>query len=173
MSMPSCNTYRKRARRIPRRRPSPPPIKPKALIPDNPEHTPPPKSLRIRLTLNLQHIERQNHNLANPNDTARRSVHERLARAPPKRRVEFVAVVLGEVVPCEGLPAVFVHALQDLVGGGVAEAGEEGEEAGAGCGGGFFAEDDLVELRGGGYLCEKCELNGGGGDGVVVVCTLP
>ena len=85
-------------------------------------------------------------------------MHNRLAIASSKRSVKVVTVVFGEEVPCEGLAAVFVDALEDFVGGGVAEAGEEGEEAGGDGGGGGVAEDDLVELGGGGDLWGVCEL---------------
>jgi hypothetical protein len=45
-----------------------------------------------------------------------------------ERPVERIAVVLCEEVSCEGLAAVLVHALEDLVCGSVAEAREEREE---------------------------------------------
>lgn len=150
--------YRKRARRIPRRRPSPSPIKPKPLIPNDPQHTPSPKRLRVRLPLNLEHIQRENHNLANPNQTARRGMHDGLTITPSECSIEVVPVVLGEEVAREGLPAVLVDALEDFVGSGVAEAGEEGEEAGCNGGGGGFAEDDLVELGGGGDLVGRISM---------------
>ena len=55
-------------------------------------------------------------------------------------------MVLGQVVAHEGLTTVLVDALENLVGGGVAETGEEGEETADGGFAGGVLEDDLVEL---------------------------
>jgi hypothetical protein len=79
-------------------------------------------------------------------------MHESLAVTTTECPIEPVAVVFGEVVPCKRLATVFVHTLEDLVGGSVAETGEEGEEAGGNGGRGFVSEDDVVELRCGCYL---------------------
>lgn len=61
----------------------------------------------------------------------------------------------AEVVAGDGLAAVLVDALEDLVAGGVAETGEEGDEFATEGGVGLVLEDDLVELGGVGDLC-KC-----------------
>lgn len=74
-------------------------------------------------------------------------MHDGLARLLAKGGLEVAAVVGGEVVPGDGLAAVLVYPLGDLVAGGVAQAGEEGEELLAGGGGGLVLEDDGVELR--------------------------
>lgn len=73
-------------------------------------------------------------------------MHNRLSIPAAKRRVKVVPEVLGEKITREGLAAILVYALQDLVCGGVAEAGKEREEAGGDGGVCSFAEDDLVEL---------------------------
>ena len=41
-------------------------------------------------------------------------MHDCFASARAEGGVELVAVVEGEVVPCEGLAAVFVDSLEDL-----------------------------------------------------------
>ena len=46
-------------------------------------------------------------------------MHDCFAGARAEGGVELVAVVEGEVVPGEGLAAVFVDSLEDLLGGGV------------------------------------------------------
>lgn len=58
----------------------------------------------------------------------------------------------AEEVAGNGLAAVLVDALEDLVAGGVAETGEEGDELLAEGGVGGLLEDDLVELSGVGDL---------------------
>lgn len=78
-------------------------------------------------------------------------MHHRLAIPSAKSLIERRAVVIGKVISHEGLAAVLVYPLQDLVGGGVAEAGEEGEEALEDGVAGVGFEDDGVELAGGGY----------------------
>ena len=79
-------------------------------------------------------------------------MHDGLARLLAKGRLKILAVVLGEHVARHGLAAILVYPLQDLVAGGVAQAGEEGEELAAKGGGGLVLEDDLVELAGVGDL---------------------
>ena len=69
-----------------------------------------------------------------------------------KGAFKVLAVVQGEVVARDGLAAVFVDALEDLVAGCVAEAGEEGDEFAAGGGAGFVFEDYGFELGGAGDL---------------------
>lgn len=73
-------------------------------------------------------------------------VHDGLAVALAESRVKEVAVVLGQVVAHEGLTTVLVDTLHDLVGSGIAETGEEGEEASADGSSGLVLEDDRVEL---------------------------
>jgi hypothetical protein len=73
-------------------------------------------------------------------------VHDSLAVTLAECRVEEVAVVLGQVVAHEGLTTVLVDTLHDLVGGGIAETGEEREEASAEGSSGLVLEDDRVEL---------------------------
>jgi hypothetical protein len=71
-------------------------------------------------------------------------MHDCLAITSSKGSIEVVTVVLGEKVAREGLSTVLVDALEDLVGGSVAEAGEEGEETCADAAAGSVAEDDFV-----------------------------
>ena len=76
-------------------------------------------------------------------------------------------MVVGEVIPHERLASVLVYPLQDFVCGGVAQAGEEGDEALEDGVGGVGPEDDGVELRGGGDArLVGHEPLGGGVDGV-------
>lgn len=142
---------RKGARRIARGGPAPASVQPKPLVGDDAQEAAVAECLWVRLTLDLEHIQRQQHDLTNTDDAAGRGVHDGLAVALAKGIIKARAVVLGQVVAHEGLAAVLVDALQDLVGGGVAEAREEREEASGHGGRSLILEDDAVELRGGGY----------------------
>lgn len=94
-------------------------------------------------------------------------MHDGLAIALAESAVEEVAVVLGQVVAHEGLTTVLVHSLHDLVGGGISETGEEGEEAGTEGSGGLVLEDDRVEVAGRGDLALVAHKTlGDGVDGV-------
>ena len=73
-------------------------------------------------------------------------VHDGLAVTLAERVVKEVTVVLGQVVAHERLTTVLVHSLHDLVGSGISETGEEGEETSAERSGSLVLEDDRVEL---------------------------
>lgn len=91
-------------------------------------------------------------------------MHDSLAGTLTEGVVELVAVVLGQVVPNEGLTAVLVHPLKDLthvsiriafqtiftylVGSRISETGEQREKTGGKSGASLVLEDDGVELRG-------------------------
>lgn len=119
------------------------------------------------MTLDLENVERENDNLTDTDQTecvlamhlgtsegrcldrvlpASSGVHDGLAVALAEGRVEEVAVILGQVVAHEGLTTVLVDTLHDLVGGGIAETGEEGEETSTEGSSGLVLEDDRVEL---------------------------
>ena len=79
-------------------------------------------------------------------------MHDGLARLLAERPLKVLAVVLREIVARHGLTAILVYPLQDLVTGGVAQAGEQREELAADGRAGLVLEDDLVELAGAGDL---------------------
>ena len=94
-------------------------------------------------------------------------VHNGLAVTLAESTVEEVAVVLGQVVTHEGLTTVLVDALHDLVGSGIAETREEGEETSAERSSGLVLEDDGAELSDIGNLALVAhETFGDGVDGV-------
>ena len=73
-------------------------------------------------------------------------MHDGLASLLSERRLEVLAVVLGEVVTGDGLAAIRVDSLEDLVAGGITQTGEQGEELSRKRGAGLVLEDDLVQL---------------------------
>lgn len=169
-------TYRKRPRGIARRRPAPTPVQPEALVLDDPEHTTAAEGLGVGLALDLEHVKRQENDLADTdqavpatrqllashtpshpssqeNSPAGGRVHDGLARLLAKRRLKVLAVVRVEVVARDGLAAVLVHTLQHLVAGGVPETGEQRDELPPERRAGLVLEDDRVELRQAGDLC--------------------
>lgn len=107
------------------------------------------------MTLDLQHVEGQEDDLSDTDDGSGERGHHRLSGLGAEGALEVGAVVLGEVVAHEGLSAVLVDSLEDLVACGVAESGEEGEELLAYGGSRFVFEDDLVELCDGGDLAVR------------------
>lgn len=74
-------------------------------------------------------------------------VHNGLASLLSKSALKVLAIVGSQVVAGNGLTAILVYSLRDLVAGGVTQTGEEGEELLADGGGGLVLEDDGVELR--------------------------
>lgn len=126
--------------------PAPTSVQTEALVRNDPHDTTATERLGVCLPLDLENVEREQDDLADTNKTTSGSVHNGLAVAGAKGAVEEAAVVLGQVVAHEGLTTVLVDALQDLVGGGVAETREEGEVAGSDRLAGGVLEDDLVEV---------------------------
>lgn len=135
-----------RAGRVAGSGPAPASVQTEALVGNNPHDTTAAERLGVCLPLDLEHVKREKDDLANADNATSGSVHDGLAVASAEGAVEGAAVVLGQVVAHERLTAVLVDALQDLVGSGVAETGEEGEvTSGDGLAGGVL-EDDLVEV---------------------------
>lgn len=81
-------------------------------------------------------------------------MHDSLASLLAESALKVLAVVLGQEVPGDGLTAILVYSLEDLVAGGVSQTGEERNELAARCRVGGVLEDDLVELLDAGDL--KC-----------------
>jgi len=79
-------------------------------------------------------------------------VHNRLAGLLAERSLKVLGVVGAEKVAGDGLAAVLVYPLQDLVAGGVAQAREERDKLAAEAGVGLILEDDGVELTEGSDL---------------------
>jgi hypothetical protein len=126
--------------------PAPTSVETEALVGNDPHDTTATERLGVCLPLDLENVEREQDNLTNANKRTSGGVHDGLAIAGAEGLVEEGAVVLGQVVAHEGLTTVLVDALQDLVGGGVAETGEEGEVTGSDRLAGGVLEDDLVEV---------------------------
>ena len=158
--------YRKRARRISRRCPAPAAVETEALILDDREHTTATEGLGVRLTLDLQHVQGEEDDLADADKTvvrgqpcsvaafraakcspSRRRVHDGLARLLAKSILKVLAVVSPEEVARHRLAAVLVHALEDLVPGRIPQPREERHELPPRRRRGLVLEDDLVELR--------------------------
>ena len=108
-------TYRKRSRRVTGRSPSPATVEAKALVGNNLEEATSPEGLRVGLTLDLEHVQRQKDNLSNTNHGTCGRVHDGLAVALSECAVEAVTVVLGKVVADERLTAELVDSLEDLL----------------------------------------------------------
>lgn len=119
-----ASTYRKRTRGITRRSPPPPPVQAKALVEDDPADAAAAERFGVGLALDLEHVQGQQHDLANANQRAGRRVHDGLARLLAKGGLEVGAIVGAEVVAHHGLAAVLVYPLRHLVAGGVAQARE-------------------------------------------------
>jgi hypothetical protein len=141
-----ASTYSKRTRRITSRSPAPTSVQAETLVLDNLEHTTAAESLGVRLTLDLEHIQGQQDDLADTDQTTSSGVHDGLSGLLAEHVLELGAVVLTEEVPGNGLTTVLVYPLQNLVSGGVSQTGEEGDELLGGAGVGLVAEDDGVEL---------------------------
>nr|GFD60917.1 hypothetical protein [Tanacetum cinerariifolium] len=75
------DTYRKRTGRVAGGGPAPAAVQAKALVGDDPEQPTAPEGLGVGLALDLEHVERQQDNLANANERAGRGVHDGLAVA--------------------------------------------------------------------------------------------
>lgn len=82
-------------------------------------------------------------------------VHDGLASLLAKGSLKVLAIVDAEPVAGDGLTTVLVYTLKDLVAGGVAQTGEEGDELAADGGGGLVLEDDLVQFASVGDLEEE------------------
>ena len=94
-------------------------------------------------------------------------MHDCFASARTESGIELVAVVEGEIVAREGLAAVFVDSLEDLVASRVAETGEKRGEFPEGRGVGTVFEDYFVEAgEGGDFAGVAHEAFGGCVDGV-------
>jgi hypothetical protein len=108
-------TYRKRSRRITGSRPAPAPVQPKSFITNDPHQSTAPEGLWVGLSLDLENVQRQQHNLTDSNDGACSCVHNSLAVTLAKCAVEASAVVRCQILPDEGLAAELVHSLEDLL----------------------------------------------------------
>jgi hypothetical protein len=137
---------RERTRSVASSGPAPTSVQAEALIGNNPHDTTATERLRVCLSLDLEHVEREQDDLTNTNDAASSGVHDSLAVAGTEGAVEGAAVVLGQVVAHERLTTVLVNALEDLVCCSVAETGEECEVASTNGLVGVVLEDDLVEV---------------------------
>jgi hypothetical protein len=67
------------------------------------------------LSLDLENVQRKQHNLTDSNDRACSRVHNCLAVAFAKCAVEASAVVRRQILPDEGLATELVHSLEDLL----------------------------------------------------------
>ena len=141
------DTYRERPRGVARRRPAPSPVQAEALVLNDLEHTAAAEGLGVGLALDLEHVEREEDDLADADKTARSRVHDGLARLLAEGALKVLAVVGVEVVARHGLATVLVHALQHLVASGVPEAGEQRDELPPDRRASLVLEDDGVELR--------------------------
>lgn len=83
-------------------------------------------------------------------------MHDSLASLLSESRLKVVTVVLGQEVTGNGLPAILVHPLEDLVSCGVAQTGEQREELAGDGSAGCVLEDDLVQLAGARNLRRPC-----------------
>lgn len=102
-------------------------------------------------------------------------MHDSLARLLAERRLEILAIVRREVVAGNGLAAVLVDALQNLVARGIAQAGEERDKLAAGRSTGCVPEDDLVQLtstRDLPTLSELSTISDSDGQGTIVAAHL-
>jgi hypothetical protein len=104
----------KRSRRIAGGCPTGAAVETHALIGDDAEEAPRAEGVWVGLPFYLEHVEREEDDLADADQRAGGGVHDCFACAFAEGGVEVVAVVLGEVVADEGLAAVFVNTLQDL-----------------------------------------------------------
>ena len=111
------DTNSERTRRIPRRRPARAAIQSHPFIRHYSENPPPSEGFGIRLSFYFEHVEGEEDDFADADDAAGCGVHDGFAGAGAEGGVEGVAVVEGEVVAREGLAAVFVDSLEDLLGG--------------------------------------------------------
>lgn len=144
---------RKRAGRVAGGRPAPAAVQvAEAFVLDDLEDATALEGLGVGLALDLEDVEGKQNNLANANERAGRRVHDGLARLLAKSVLKVLAVVGAEEVTGDGLTAVLVDALENLVAGGVAETGEERDEFATEGGLGLVLEDDLVKLGGVGDL---------------------
>ncbi|KAI7506407.1 hypothetical protein KC367_g185 [Hortaea werneckii] len=137
--------------RIACRRPAPSSVQAEALVANDSQDATATERLRVCLPLDLQHVQRQQDDLANADQTSGGRVHHGLAGTLAKGAVEGAAMVLGKVVAHEWLSSVLVYSLKHLVCCGVSETGEEGEESAESRLVGGVLEDDRVELGAGGH----------------------
>lgn len=126
--------------------PAPTSVETEALVGNDPHDTTATERLGVCLPLDLEDVEREENDLADTDKATSGGVHDGLAVAGAEGAVEEAAVVLGQVIAHEGLTTVLVDTLEDLVGGGVAETGEEGEVTSSDRLAGGVLEDDLVEV---------------------------
>jgi len=143
----SRKTHRKGPRGIARSGPAPTAVQVEALVTDNLEDTTALEGLWVCLTLDLQHVEGEEDNLSNTDKAASGRVHDSLARLFAERALKVLAVVLPQVVARDGLTAIFVDTLENLVASGIPQTGEKRKElarSGCVC---LVLEDDLVQLR--------------------------
>ena len=82
-------------------------------------------------------------------------MHDGLAGTLAECVVKVGTVVLGQIVTGEGLTAVFVDTLKNLVTSGVTKTGEKRGELGAEGSGGVLLEDNLVQASSGGDLRQR------------------
>lgn len=81
-------------------------------------------------------------------------VHDGLASLLAKGPFKVGAIVLGKVVPCNGLSTILVDSLENLVAGCVSKTREQRDKLASRGGSGLVLEDDLLQLGGIGDLVD-------------------
>lgn len=107
-------THRKGPWRVSRGSPAPAPVQAETLIRDNLEDATAAERLGVCLAFDLEHVERQQHNFTDADQTAGRRVQDGLARLLAESILKVRSVVLRQVVARHGLATVLVYPLQDL-----------------------------------------------------------
>jgi len=106
---------RERTRRIAGRCPSPAPVQAKALVCNNLHHATAAEGLRVCLALDLEHVEGQEDDLSYADQGAGSRVQDGLAGLLTKGILKVGSVVLRQVVARDGLTAVLVYSLENLL----------------------------------------------------------
>lgn len=167
-------TYSERTGGVASGSPAPTTVETESLILDDLKDTTALESLGVCLTLDLEDVERQQHNLTNTdqaisqtgqhrphiadhdptkknvprgaNSPASSRVHDSLASLLSERRFEVLAIVLSQVIAGDGLTAILVDSLEDLVPSGVPKTWEERDELATESRIGGVPEDNAVQL---------------------------
>lgn len=140
--------YREAARGISCHGPSPTAVERGSLLSKYSENTTTAERVWIDLHLDLERVKREQDNLANAGQAACGSMHHGLSTSFAKRidkRVTDDGGAADEVVEPR-LTTKFVYALGDFVPCGVAQSGEETEDAGEDWRGGIITEDDGAQI---------------------------
>ena len=134
--------------------PFPSPVESKPLVADNFEQPTTPESLRIRLSLNLEDIERQKKDLSNPNQTEQKpklipapdvdsniegkaglagghlpsgsGMEHGLSGTPAEYIVERGSIMFRKEIPHPQLSAILVYSLGNLVASSISDPGKQG-----------------------------------------------